>query len=223
MCHSALLAGTRGPNATFFSRGAGTVTALAEAIRHLAEGTCDRALVGAGDSPHDPMQRADLARTEIAEVSEGAAVLALSANATANANANANADANASRTRDPLPPTRIPATRVVSARRRALVDAASQAIDGLSAPDVIVVAAASPRNAAALASLASRAFPSAHRVDASSLGESLAATPAIAWCIALDSLRAQTHAPARALVLTAGLDSHVCAVLFERDAAGGLA
>ena len=50
LCHSAILHGTQGPNAAFFSRGTGTVVALLEAAHAILEDECGRALAGGADS-----------------------------------------------------------------------------------------------------------------------------------------------------------------------------
>ena len=81
MCHAAILEGMAGPNAALFSRGAGTVHALREALWSLTEGDCHHALVGAADSALHPVTAAELtregwsARGHIA--GEGAAALVL--------------------------------------------------------------------------------------------------------------------------------------------------
>lgn len=50
LCHGSIAAGLGGPNRAFYSRGTGTVTAIAEACWALAEGDCTRALAGGADS-----------------------------------------------------------------------------------------------------------------------------------------------------------------------------
>jgi hypothetical protein len=55
LAHSAALCDLRGPNAALFSRGAGTVAALEEAMASLAEGACNRALVGGADTLLHPV------------------------------------------------------------------------------------------------------------------------------------------------------------------------
>lgn len=78
LCHGAIQEGLGGPNGAFFSRGAGTGAALAEALAALAEGTCERLLAGGADSAHHPVTLAELRREGGDLVpSEGAAVLAL--------------------------------------------------------------------------------------------------------------------------------------------------
>ena len=81
LCHGAILEGLGGPNGAFFSRGAGTVTALAEAVHSLLEGDCDRAVAGGADTALHPITWAELVRDGFANrglmPGEGAAVLAL--------------------------------------------------------------------------------------------------------------------------------------------------
>ncbi|HEY3448912.1 MAG TPA: beta-ketoacyl synthase N-terminal-like domain-containing protein [Myxococcales bacterium] len=50
LCHGSIAAGVGGPNRAFYSRGTGTVTAIAEACWALAEGDCSRTLAGGADS-----------------------------------------------------------------------------------------------------------------------------------------------------------------------------
>jgi hypothetical protein len=75
LCHAAIAEGTTGPNAVFFSRGAGTVVALAEALHAIGEGDCARALAGGADSALHPLVRAE---TPVDDPGEGAAILAIS-------------------------------------------------------------------------------------------------------------------------------------------------
>jgi len=81
LCHGAIQEGLAGPNAAFFSRGAGTVLALCEALAALDEGDCERAVAGAADSALHPVTWAELTREGRAArpPSEAAALLALSA------------------------------------------------------------------------------------------------------------------------------------------------
>jgi hypothetical protein len=62
MCHGAILEGTTGPNGAFFSRGTGTVHALAEAVHAIESGDCERALAGGSDTALHPATWAELAR-----------------------------------------------------------------------------------------------------------------------------------------------------------------
>lgn len=81
LCHAAIREGLRGPNAAIFSRGSGTVLALAEARYAVAAGDCEVALGGGADSALHPVTWAELRREEGEGVvpGEGAALLALAA------------------------------------------------------------------------------------------------------------------------------------------------
>lgn len=79
LCHGSIRSGIRGPNSAFFSRGTGTVAALAEAIYAIESGDCDRALAGGADSALHPVTIAELSREGRDVVpSEGAGIVALS-------------------------------------------------------------------------------------------------------------------------------------------------
>ena len=85
LCHGAILGGLHGPNSAFFSRGAGTVTALREAAFAVAGDEAPIALAGGSDSALHPVTRAELGRggwiaSDLAPA-EGAALLALGATA----------------------------------------------------------------------------------------------------------------------------------------------
>jgi len=78
MCHAAIYAGLGGPNGALFSRGAGTVIALAEAVHAVASGDCDRAIAGGADAPTHPATLAELAREgHTHAVRDAAAVIGL--------------------------------------------------------------------------------------------------------------------------------------------------
>jgi len=79
LCHAAILAGLQGPNAAFFSRGGGTVTALREAAFAVGGGDAPLVLAGGADSALHPVTAFELARAGVTTPSEGAAVLALAA------------------------------------------------------------------------------------------------------------------------------------------------
>jgi Beta-ketoacyl synthase, N-terminal domain len=85
LCHPAIREGLRGPNAALFSRGAGTVLALAEAHHAVASGECEVALGGGADSALHPVTWAELCRDEGEDLfpGEGAALLALAPATTA--------------------------------------------------------------------------------------------------------------------------------------------
>jgi hypothetical protein len=77
LCHAAILAGLQGPNAAFFSRGAGTVTALREAAFAVGGGEAPVAFAGGADSALHPVTALEMARAGVVAPAEGAAVLAL--------------------------------------------------------------------------------------------------------------------------------------------------
>jgi 3-oxoacyl-[acyl-carrier-protein] synthase II len=85
MCHGAILEGTTGPNGAFYSRGAGTVHALAEAVYAIESGDCDRALAGGADTALHPATWGELARGGFEGLvpAEGAGLLALAREAAA--------------------------------------------------------------------------------------------------------------------------------------------
>ena len=60
MCHAAIGAQLGGPNGALFSRGAGTVSAIAEAVHAVASGDCERAIAGGADAPTHPATVAEL-------------------------------------------------------------------------------------------------------------------------------------------------------------------
>lgn len=183
MCHGAILEGTRGPNGAFFSRGAGTVHALVEAVHAIDDGDCQRALVGGADTALHPVTWAELVRDGFAAdglvPSEGAAVIAL---------------ARADLARSPL----------AIVERACVGDAAARLGDG----DLVVIA---PWGDAARSRLRELAHGE-HVVDASLvLGESLAATPALAWSLALAWMTARGLR--RAVVLSLGTDGELGGVV----------
>lgn len=194
LCHGAILEGVAGPNAAFFSRGSGTVLALMEALHALAEGDCARALAGGADTALHPVTRAELAREGRLELglqpAEGAGVLALAAEA-------------------PAPLAWVTRAAFGPWREEAgpeLDEAGLRAVE----PDLIVLAAWGDPARASLLRAVAELFPTVSVLDASRLGESLAATPALAWSAALD--RVASGAAERALVVSAGVDGDLGAV-----------
>jgi len=208
LCHGAILAGLQGPNGAFFSRGAGTVTALREAAFAVAAGEAPAALAGGADSAVHPVTRAELARGgwlgRGLEPTEGAALLALAAGAPA------------AGTRA----VRLARAEVRVARERPLGGAAVAALAALAttdgardgAPRAIVLSAWGRPARAALAEAAAAADPAAEILDAgAALGESLAAAPALGWAVACDWLaeRGRAREGGSALALSAGIDGEL--------------
>jgi hypothetical protein len=207
LCHGAILAGLEGPNAAFYSRGAGTVTALREAAFAVADGDTARALAGGADSALHPVTAAELARggwTARGLVpAEGAALLAL-------------ADA----PRESGCP-RLLHAEVLSKPDSSLQVLAAAALEvevafeqGAEAPVAVILAGWGPP---ALASL--RAGLADRRVEvidaAARFGETLAAAPALAWSLALGWLAARPRG--RAVILSAGIDGALGVVSVGRD------
>lgn len=203
LCHGAILEGTGGPNAAYYSRGGGTVLALEEALWAIAEGTCDCALAGGADSALHPVTYAELQREGWTAgglvPGEGAALLTIAAEA---------------ETRGSI--ACVLGCLRASARRGSLLPVtgalADRVLDGMPVPDLVVIAPWGSPARAALLDVAEERAPQTRLLDLSlGLGDALAATPALAWVVALDQI---ASGDARtALVLSAGIDGEVGAVL----------
>lgn len=201
LCHGAILEDIRGPNAALFSRGSGTVAALGEAIYAVESGACRRALAGGADSALHPVTLAEIERHGYRGMrpGEGAALLAVQADA-----------------RDALAYiddcTWLPAAQAAPTHRAAASRERSpleQLVRAWRPPvDVIVLAPWGTPARDALAQVLDRTCPDIAVLDISrSLGDALAATPALAWAAALDLLVA---GKARcALVISAGIDGDI--------------
>ncbi|HEY0476318.1 MAG TPA: beta-ketoacyl synthase N-terminal-like domain-containing protein [Kofleriaceae bacterium] len=242
LCHGAILEGIGGPNAALFSRGAGTTAALIEAVHAIGDGDCAQAIAGGADSALHPVTLAELAREPRGEPalapSEGAALVLLGA---------VPGDANrtgAAVVRDPsqrpaagvaahdgaaqdglaLAPSALLAVvegcAIASGQARPLADAIEEAATraGFTDGDVVVIAPWCPLVAAELRGWARANAPDALVIDTSGLGEVLAASPALAWLAALDLLVAGRGR--RALVLNAGIDGDIGAVVLAREGPG---
>ncbi|MBK7536171.1 MAG: hypothetical protein IPI49_12545 [Myxococcales bacterium] len=207
MAHTAILTGTRGPNAVLFSRGVGTLAALDEALAALRHGDCARALVGAADSAVHPVTALEHTRWhgELADApaGEGAAVLALAA-----------VDPRAGAPEPGAGPSRWHIASVEWSEGGApRPGAPSRAALGIADDDAVVLHGWRADVAAELATaLAGRAAPA---VSVLSLPDCLAATAPLAWAEALSRAPATCHALA---VVTADRDGGVGAVRFVRGA-----
>ena len=200
LCHGAILEGLGGPNAAFFSRGSGTAVALAEALHALREGDCDRAIAGGADTALHPVTWAELRREGFSAQGlvpgEGAAVLALARGTSSRAlglleSCTAIAGAQAG-------------TTPVSGDLELLPQRA----------DLVVIAPWGAPARAWLGDVAVTRYAGAAIVDVSlRLGDSLAATPALAWVAALDLLRPGE----RAVVLTLDVDGDLTAAVFRKE------
>lgn len=84
MCHASILEQLGGPNSVFYSRGIGTYMAFREACLALSENQTTHTLVGASDSALHPVTKAELIQQnrldKIVPLEDGAAILALSSN-----------------------------------------------------------------------------------------------------------------------------------------------
>ena len=226
MCHGAILEGTTGPSGAFFSRGAGTVTALVEAREAIIAGDCARAIAGGADSALHPVTWLEHARLADVPVrlpaSEGAALLALAAAPVDGAPAIVvEVAAQVTRADDP------------AARAAALVG---------DACDVVLVGADDPAQQDMLARPFDRGKPitplppsGAARGDAEStgrdaararsatvvtldaLGTALAATPALGWVAAIELLRAGAR---RVAVVTFDGAGDLAVAVFARAGGG---
>jgi hypothetical protein len=203
LCHSAILNGTQGPNAAFFSRGTGTVVALLEAIHAVLEQECQRVLAGGADSAVHPVTWAELAREGwVARgliAGEGASLLAL-----------------ADRAESAAPLGFVEYVALCPCRGRSLGPAlveVEEDFDG-STVEAVILAPWGPPARDALLSFAAASLGGRPVLDATrAFGESLAASPALAWAMALDLLADDRLG--RVLVLSAGLDGDVGVVTFR--------
>ena len=215
LCHSSIIEGTTGANGAFFSRGGGTVFALMEAIMELEEGACDWVIAGGADSALHPVTWAELVREGYAErgivLGEGAAVLVLAADAD-----------------DPIafiegcslhwaggPGAReAPLLEGLKSHLKAEAERSADSVD------LVMLAPWGGGARDALHSLVEALFPRADALDVTSqFGDSLAASPAIAWAAALDGIASGNAR--RALVLSAGIDGQVGSVLLSKESSAG--
>lgn len=216
LCHSAIREGLGGPSDLFFSRGGGTAQALQAAAWSLQAGECSRCIVGAADTAHYEMTDGELRRGGVMNAgvvpSEGAAALILTTQARATTQGKPLALLTSC--------AHFPCGDVCSDLDGTVLDAAPQAtIVALTAaltkapqPDVIVCALWSQALRTWLTSQprATSLIIDAHVV----LGEALAATPALAWCLALSLL--DRHQASSARVICCGLDGAVGVTEFQR-------
>lgn len=211
MCHGAIFEGLGGPNSAVFSRGAGTVTALCEAVYAIGSGECERAITGGADAPTHPATVAELARDGFIArglaPADAAGLIALEVCDAARGG-----------------PVLIDGCGIASGRGRPIADAVSEATlaanltDAVDvAVDVVVVAPWGPPAAEALRSFAAARCPRSPIVSTSALGEALAASAALAVIAAADLLEGAAHR--RALVLTLGVDGDPGAIVLSRGAA----
>jgi 3-oxoacyl-(acyl-carrier-protein) synthase len=209
LCHGAILEGIGGPNGALFSRGAGTTAALIEAVHAIGEGDCEHAVAGGADSAIHPVTRAELARDGFVArglvPAEGGGLVALAAGAGGLAAIEGCAIASGG------PPPQV-GEAVPPPAAAAIDEAVAAAGARAELAELVVLAPWGPPAGDALRAWAETGAPGAAVVDISeSLGDALAAAPALAWIAALDLL-AEGRAR-RALVLGAGTDGDVGAAV----------
>ena len=200
MCHGAILEGVGGPNAALFSRGAGTIAAIGEAVHAIRSCDCDHAIAGGADEGSHPVTVAELTRDGFIArglaPADGAALIALAAVSHAEA-------------------VLVEGCAHASGRGGSIGDALARAGAPSNVTDV-VIAPWGPPAADALRSFVAARFPAAAVLDTSPLGESLAASAALAVCAAVDLL---TTRPGRAAVLSLGVDGDPGVVILSRGGA----
>ncbi len=196
LCHGSIATGVGGPNRAFYSRGTGTVTAVAEACWALAEGDCARALAGGADSALHLASFEELhlegftARGFVP--GEGAALLALA----------------------PQADTALAWIDGCAVDRD--LDSLLRRLGAASADLAILVPWGPPARESLNAALAAaHPVPPIHALDLSlSLADPLAAGPALACAAAVDLLVSGTAT--QALVLCAGVDGAFGGVVLSR-------
>jgi hypothetical protein len=205
LCHGAILEGVGGPNAAIFSRGAGTIAAIAEALHAVRAGECTHAITGGADVATHPVTLAELARDGYLAhgmvPADGAALFALGP-PTSNDDVDLDGCAHASGRGRPV--------------GDALDEALSRAGGASAPPGTVVIAPWGPPATDALRSYIATRFAGARAIDASAQGETIAASAAMAVIAAVDALRAS---PGRAVVLTLGVDGDPGVVRLSRGAA----
>ena len=196
LCHGAILARLEGPNAAFFSRGAGTVCALREAAFAVAEGEALVALAGGADSALHPVTAFELGRGDwTVRPSEGAALLALAPR--------------------PVDATSVRLVRAEVAPCFSIETWRGERKDERG-PSLVVVTASDPAARSVIAADARTQEVEIVVLD-SAFGETLAAAPALAWAVAFDWLAARPEG--RVCALSRGLDGELGVVELAKGAA----
>ncbi len=202
LCHGAILEGLGGPNSAVFSRGAGTIAAFGEAVYAVASGECERAVTGGADAPRHPATVEELARDGFLArglvPEDGAGLIALEVAIGGE--------------------IVVEGCGVASGRGRPFADAMNDAVATARFGEqvqLVVIAPWGPPAADALHSWTAARCPGARVVSTAPLGESLAASAALAVIAAADLLERSQ----RALVLTLGVDGDPGAVVLARGVA----
>ena len=222
MCHGAILENLGGPNGALFSRGAGTIAALAEAHHAVRANECACAIAGGADVATHPVTLAELARDghlgRGLVPADGAALLALAPSTSDDdivLDGCAHASGRGRALVESLDDALARATRAATATLAA--GAVTQAPTWAPA-ELVVLAPWGPPAWDALRSYATARFPSATIVDASRDGETLAAGAAFAVIAAVEVLRSVTGTT-RVVVLSLGVDGDPGVVLLSRGGA----
>ncbi|MDB4957426.1 MAG: 3-oxoacyl-[acyl-carrier-protein] synthase [Myxococcales bacterium] len=195
LCHSSIAFGVRGPSAAMFSRGAGTVFALVEAAWAIADGDCAAAIAGGADTALDCLTWAELVREGHVAAGllpgEGAGALVLAKTAA-------------------QPIAWVTGAAVRNANHD-VVRALRDVLDEVGGSDTYVLAAWG-----AVADAARSRLGGARVFDqCAAIGDALAAAPALAWCAAVELIRAGA---ASVIAISAGIDGHITAVRFAAEA-----
>jgi 3-oxoacyl-(acyl-carrier-protein) synthase len=205
MCHGAILETIGGCNSAVFSRGAGTIAALGEAVHAVRAGECDRAIAGAADMATHPVTVAELTRDGFIArglvPADGAALVLL----------------------ERAPPDEaaviIEGCAHASGRGSHLGEAIDAAVARAqrtrSEVGHVVIAPWGPPAGDALRSLVAARWPDAAVVDTAALGDSLAASPALAVIAGVDLL---ASSPGHVVVVTLGVDGDPGIVSLSRGA-----
>jgi hypothetical protein len=202
LCHAAILEELGGPTSTFYSTGSGTVIALQEAIHSLSERDCARALAGGADTALHPLRLSELTRDGFAgqglEPAEAAAVLAL--------------ERSPARALAWVEHCTVLAT---AGSTHAELDSAMAGACGAESVDAALIVPWGTPARTTLEQLVQRGIPEARLIDVTrTLGESLAAAPALGWVGAL-GIMAKSHVK-NAIVLSLGIDDELGMVRLRR-------
>jgi len=221
LCHGAIQCGLGGPSGAFFSRGAGTVAALAAAAWAIIEGQCPRAVAGGADSALHPVTLAELRRAGALGAGlvpdEGAAAVALAAEAAAAEVELVACAVLPGEHEGPQPDSALIASLDPLPLRSALQAALATAV--LAASEAVVLSAAVPQLRDFLAAELHRALPRIACIERDAPGETLAAAPALALGQAIELFAHPAHGGLRqAAILSIGLDGELGVVAVRRRA-----
>lgn len=216
LCHGSILAGLGGPNGAWFSRGGGTVTAIMEAAWALCEGECERAITGGSDCAHSALTLAELRRAGALELgvgpAEAAAAVALS---TVGEGALARLCA-ATLVPPPQRPGSVELATLLPATLAPPDDqlAAALSLSAQHELDAALFLGWSTQARATLRSALSEQLQHAEPIDVTaSLGETLAAGPAVGLVAAADLIASEGRR--RVALLSASIDGDISMLILE--------